>query len=293
MTWHLIAHVSELANPGDFVCLPVEPGREIAATRMPDGELMVFDNRCPHRGARIYTEMFGNRPPRCGYHGRCARAADVPCYSWFEHRGWLIVSDGVFADSPPVQWHESLPSLPALERHSVLAYTYPCHWTVAVENALDTEHVAAVHARSLAPLQIDPIAAIYHGAGSTEEHFNTKPTRLLSVFPEADPEAPGYRHLFMFPYSALSSTAGAHYSLQHYFPKADGTTAFIHRLYLTPTPYAGAGDVVARFNKQVFEEDAAICATVAPWHSGHLNPSEWRIEEFRNEAVKHEVMRRP
>ena len=293
MTWHLIAHASELANVGDFVCLPIGPGREIAATRLPDGNLMVFDNRCPHRGARIFTEMFGNRPPRCGYHGRCVRAADVALGNvgfWAGGRSWLLAFDGRESGGIP-DWVHSLPNLPALERHSVLAYTYPCHWTVAVENALDTEHVAAVHARSLAPLQIDPIAAIYHGAGSTEEHFETKATRLGVVFPEADPEAPGYRHLFMFPYSALSSTAGAHYSLQHYFPKVDGTTAFIHRLYLTPTPYPTAGNVVAAFNKQVFEEDAAVCATVAPWHTGRLTATEWRIEEFRKYAAAHEVSR--
>lgn len=290
MAWHLIAHASDLANPGDFVCLPVGPGREIAATRLPDGELMVFDNRCPHRGARIFTEMFGNRPPRCGYHGRCARADDVATVPWVEFRGWVFASDTPVVEDLPT-WRYSLPDLPALQRHSVFTLAMQCHWTVAVENALDFEHVATVHPHSLHPLQLTRGVNLHYGGGSSEEHFLSDSPSLATlrkIFPEADPAAADYRHLFMFPYTALSSTAGAHYSLQHYFPGVGNTTRFIHRLYLTPCTEPRAGDVIAGFNRRVFEEDDAVCALVAPWHRGAAEP---RIEAFRNYATAHEVSR--
>lgn len=292
MTWHLIAHASELANPGDFVCLPIGPGKEIAATRMPDGELMVFDNRCPHRGARIFTEMFGNRPPKCGYHGRCARPMDVANvgHGWAGERSWLMAFDGNGSGNLP-DWVHSLPSLPALQRHSVFALHMSCHWTVAVENALDFEHVATVHPNSLHPLRLQEAVSFHHGGGSTEAHFASDSaalTTLRKIFPEAAWDAPDYRHLFMFPYTALSSTAGAHYSLQHYFPGVGNTTRFIHRLYLTPCTEPRAGDVIAGFNRRVFEEDAEVCALVAPWHRG---PAEPRIETFRQFSAAHEVSR--
>lgn len=294
MAWHLIAHACELANPGDFVCLPIGPGKEIAATRLDDGGLMVFDNRCPHRGARIFTEMFGNRPPVCAYHGRCVRQRDATVLPLARVGDWFIVNDTPGSDEPEPIWSHVLPrgkTAPALTRHSVLTFVQACHWTVAVENALDFEHVRTVHAASLHPLNLIPGAQAYHGGGSSEEQFASDSARLATLrrmFPEAHPQAPDYRHIFMFPYTALSSTAGAHYSLQHYFPRADGMTEFVHRLYLTPTAWPQAGDSIAAFNRQVFDEDAAVCKLVAPWHKGLAEP---RIEYFREHAVTHEVMR--
>ena len=64
----VIAHASELANPGDFVTHD-EMGVPIVATRTEQGSVKAFYNVCRHRGARIQNEPCGNaRRLTCPYH---------------------------------------------------------------------------------------------------------------------------------------------------------------------------------------------------------------------------------
>ena len=63
--WHLVAHRSELANPGDFVRLDWAAGELVLHND--EGEIVAFDNLCPHRGGRFFTEDRGSArtsPPR-------------------------------------------------------------------------------------------------------------------------------------------------------------------------------------------------------------------------------------
>ena len=65
--WHLICHRSALAKPGDFVRMEWFDDEIVAFNDQ--GTIVVFDNVCPHRGARIITEFDGNQKLRCPYHG--------------------------------------------------------------------------------------------------------------------------------------------------------------------------------------------------------------------------------
>src|SRR5207237_740743 len=58
-TWQLVAHVNELARPGDFKPTTIidEP---ILLTRAQDGTLHGFYNVCRHRAAQVVTTR-GNR----------------------------------------------------------------------------------------------------------------------------------------------------------------------------------------------------------------------------------------
>jgi len=284
--WHPVAHRSELANPGDFVVLPWKAhGGEVAITNI-DGELVAFDNRCPHRGARLFTERRGNRPPVCAYHGRCARPEQLrQRYYKAECNGFVFVRDeGPPSALMPEALYQFMQGVPALRLHSTLEFVMDAHWTVCVENALDFEHVAHVHRGSLAKLMLAPLGMDLLDGGSSVERFRSRDGRLGRLglyFP--DQRDFDYAHAHFFPYSALSSTRGWTYSLQHYFPRADGRTDFIHRLYVTETtrPLPDFFAAVARMNAQVFAEDAAVCALVAPGDTGPLGPNEKRIAHFR------------
>src|SRR5437773_9624513 len=67
-TWQLVAHVSELARPGDFKPTTIidEP---ILLTRAQDGTLHGFYNVCRHRAAQVVTTRGNRRSLQCGYHG--------------------------------------------------------------------------------------------------------------------------------------------------------------------------------------------------------------------------------
>src|SRR6266436_9301240 len=61
-TWQLVAHVSELARPGDFKPTSIldEP---ILLTRAQDGQLHGFYNVCRHRASQVVTTR-GAMPDR-------------------------------------------------------------------------------------------------------------------------------------------------------------------------------------------------------------------------------------
>jgi len=286
--WQPVAHRRELAARGDYVLLPWKDDGEIAVTNI-DGELVAFDNRCGHRGARIFSEPRGNREPRCPYHGRLATAANVARLQVKDFGGFLFARDRAPSVEPrwPLQIFDFLSGIPALtlKLHSSLRFVMDCHWTVAVENALDFEHVAHVHPESLSKLALVPKQLHCSGDGSSIEEFTSHAKRLGQLghfFPYTPPF--DYIHAHFFPYSCLSSTRGFTYSLQHYFPRPDGKTSFIHRLYTAPTtrPMPGFFDAVARLNEQVFREDADVCANVAAGHNGKLGAHEKRIAHFRS-----------
>lgn len=294
--WHLIGHLCELQNPGDYVCLPIAPGVEIAVVNTGDG-LLAFDNRCPHRGARIYTGIHGNRPPVCGYHGRCVRADQVKRLPIGYVGGFLFVAVGVFCAPLPDIGRDVLGVEPALRPHSILTMHYACDWTVAVENALDHEHIDHVHidhvhARSLATLQLTPERLSYgFGQGHSAHYFRSARVAHLGHIGHHMPYSLpiDYAHVHLFPYAAVSTTRGWTYSMQHYLPRADGTTDFISRLFVQAEAPLSMGymfDSIAAQSRQVFAEDAVICAQVPAGHAGQLGPTDVRIAAFRERLAQ-------
>lgn len=289
MSWHLVAHRSELEQPGDFVLLPWDDHGELALANA-DGLMFAFDNLCPHRGARIFTELRGNREPRCAYHGRLATAENVLPFPISVYGGWVFVSDGpaephdLVRQIEPSPLGEFIADGPPLRFHSALSFVMDCDWAVAVENALDFEHLPSVHAGSLAKLGLVPKVLHRYADGSSLHEFvaEARLGRMRRFFPHE--QSFDYVHAHLFPYSCLSSTRGWTYSLQHYFPRTDGRTNFVHRLYVAETtrPMPEFFDSVAKLNAQVFAEDAAICARVPADFDGQLGPREERIAHFRS-----------
>ncbi|HTV95262.1 MAG TPA: aromatic ring-hydroxylating dioxygenase subunit alpha [Steroidobacteraceae bacterium] len=67
-SWHLVAHLNELAEPGSYVTRDIfEQSVLVVAGR--DGELRAFHNVCQHRGNRLVESRRGTSPTfTCGYH---------------------------------------------------------------------------------------------------------------------------------------------------------------------------------------------------------------------------------
>lgn len=66
--WSFVAHDSEIPNSGDFVVRRVGT-QTLLAVRRKDGEIGIYYNRCPHRGASLCQSASGNRSRiTCPYH---------------------------------------------------------------------------------------------------------------------------------------------------------------------------------------------------------------------------------
>lgn len=324
--WHLLCHRRELPVPGDYLRFETCIGDVVV---FHDGnDLVVFDNRCPHRGALIYRDTQGNQPATCGYHG------------WTFTRGQIIVphrenypacdlsqaklatylvewcGDFLFFSIKPLQsLYEQLgDTLEILENISfnidasvdVNHYVYECYWPLAVENALEPDHISLIHPQTLSKLELHEGENVFMGLNSIwrapigNAHLSKKLGSMKRLF-KIDFSYEGYLSLYLFPFTMLSSTHGYSYSLQSFFPRdaAGTTTSFCSRLLTAPLRDEHAAAVLSSFfastakvNRQVFEEDHDECKRMPrdAWNAEPLrfaSTSEAKIQHFRASCRAH------
>lgn len=317
--WHLICHRSEVASTRDYLLLNVN-GEEVAIFN--DGaSVIAFDNLCPHRGTRIFTESFGNAPFLCPYHGwsyskgrlfygrrdqftACAGAEPrLHTYQSSWVGDFLFISKAA-NHSVEDQLGETFDLVKDISenidyRYDFNSYEYDCAWQIAIENALEPYHVSSIHPKSLGTLQLGDGENSYHGDNSIwrTNVGDARMEKILGKFSnmmELKSKHPGYMNLYIFPFSMISSTFGMSYSIQHFLPsREEGKAHFVSRLFpsrLKPDAKAalfeGFFSSTAEMNRQVFGEDAAICARVpasswSPEAPSFYADSEERLVHFR------------
>lgn len=310
--WHLVCHRTELPAHGDFVRYDTPLGELVVFNDM--GNLVAFDNLCPHRGARIYTGNKGNQAASCHYHGWSYSQGRVivPSVTTFSHcdissARWNTFQtdwcgDFLFAAVAPSQrLAEQLGGASeALENISfnidgcrdVSAYPFRCYWPVAIENALESYHVEMVHAETLGMLALEPghnsywekNSACYFPIGNKRID---KQLRALKRLFAIDYGYEGYISLFLYPFTMISSTHGYAYSLQHFMPAADGaaSTHFSSRLLAARMASERSEQLlepffasIAQVNTKVFAEDHAVCQRV-PKASWSMEPLVYASDE--------------
>jgi phenylpropionate dioxygenase-like ring-hydroxylating dioxygenase large terminal subunit len=86
--WQYVAHLSELAHPGDFVLRPLG-SRTVIVARGDDGVLRAFLNLCRHHGMRVCREDGGRAAAfRCPYHGFTYRNTGELIGVPYEHKAY-------------------------------------------------------------------------------------------------------------------------------------------------------------------------------------------------------------
>ncbi len=173
-TWHVVADVGELAEPGDFVTFTAGHDPLVVVVGL-DDELRCFHNFCRHRGM-ILLEGAGNTRPgiSCPYHfwnfaldgdlRRVPQQADQFCS--MDRGEWGLVAGSVgtwgglvFAHPDPGMelgdWLGELPDSIGSHRPELLTevarLTIPAqlNWKLFVENHVDVLHLWYLHSRTL------------------------------------------------------------------------------------------------------------------------------------------------
>lgn len=151
--WHPVASADDLgASPLAVRVL----GHDLVLWRSGHA-LQAFDDRCPHRGARLSLGRVVGGELQCAYHGWCFDAAGacrrvpalpgfvppaghaVPVWQASSAHGLLWVAQAPAAAAPP-----ALPGVPA-RRVVCGPYDVATSAPRVVENFLDTSHFAFVH----------------------------------------------------------------------------------------------------------------------------------------------------
>lgn len=316
--WHLLGHRSELATPSRFVAFRVA-GQEVVAFH--DGaDVVVFDNRCPHRGTRIFDGTHGQQRFLCRYHAwsyvkgrmiipaRETFSCDLSDVRLDTYRTeWL--GDFLFVSRRPAmalveQLHGITDMLDRISRGidsrgDLNTYSYRCNWKIAVENALDQYHVAVIHHDTLNKLKMEPARDHYYGinnvsyAGVGDERVERR-LRSLRRFFDIDYQSEGYVAIHLFPFTFLTSTFGYSYSLQQFYPSVDQDEShFTSRFYparlsakISPEAMQTFFESSLSVNHKVFQEDAEICARCPTdsWSAQpprYLSSGEEKIAFFR------------
>lgn len=175
-SWVYVGHVSEVAEPNDYVRKSIGP-QDVIMTRASDGEVHLLLNRCAHRGNLVCEAEAGNSSSfRCPYHGWTYRnTGDLlgyPFHQGYGGRGKLDLGLGrvprvgvyqgfVFGsfaeDGPSLQEHlgEAKGEIDRLVRLSpagevrltagFLKHRARANWKLLAENETDGYHPQFVH----------------------------------------------------------------------------------------------------------------------------------------------------
>jgi phenylpropionate dioxygenase-like ring-hydroxylating dioxygenase large terminal subunit len=294
--WHLVGHRCELAASGDYVRLDWPLGELVLYND--GGRLVAFDNVCPHRGGRFFLEDVGNARAVCPYHGWSYRDGEVRpsrrdlfqgCdltrarLNTYRLEAW---GDFLFVALDPVmsladQLDQLGPQIADISRdidtrRDVYAIGFQAPWRVAVENALESYHVNTVHPTTLGRLNLTGEFEIFAGLNSAYfAHVGAarmaQGLKGLQRFFETAHAFEGYSSYYLFPYAMVSSTYGLTYALQNFFPgpQPDRSHFYTRLLAARAKPGAeGVGEALIQSNitanRQIFDEDHAICRRVSP-----------------------------
>ncbi|WP_329445624.1 aromatic ring-hydroxylating dioxygenase subunit alpha [Streptomyces canus] len=177
-SWLYIGHETELRKPNDFVTRTVA-GRPLILARNAKGEIKVWVNSCPHRGAMLCREPKGNaRFLTCFYHGwsfnTSGQSVSIPDDEGYgpgferpglaapakvdSYRGFVFVSfDPDIVDLPTylagakeyldLVSDQSEVGMKVLE--GTHEYSAKANWKLLVENSYDGYHLLSTHQRYL------------------------------------------------------------------------------------------------------------------------------------------------
>lgn len=303
--WHMLCHRREMPASGDYLRFETCIGEVVVFN---DGtDLVVFDNRCAHRGARIFAGTDGNQAATCAYHGWTYSHGTVIVPEREKFRGCDLSKARLntyqvdwcgdflfFGIDPREALYDQLgDAAEILEnisfniegRFDTNQYVYECYWPLALENALEPYHISLIHPQTLATLELEDGENLFMGRNSVwrapvGNARLRKQLGTLKRFFNIDYGYEGYLSLYLFPFTMLSSTFGYSYSLQHFFPRDEaGTqTSFCSRLLTAATKDEQAAQVLQSFfastaqvNRKVFAEDHDICKRM-PRESWSMEP---------------------
>ena len=289
--WHLVGHRIELKNDKDYIKLSLL-NKDIVVYN-DNSKLIAFDNICPHRGAKFFSDESGNQNILCPYHGWGFKNGELKIPKKKKFGGCNIdeakinmlnldyCGDFVFVSFNPKQsLNKQLSDLKSvleeisIDMHSRLDFNYhewSCDWPIPIENALEPYHISRVHPNTLSLLRLKTDQDVFYDESSIwkaridSKRIEGGMKKIQSGF-NVDAHYDGYQSILIFPFSFLSSTYGYSYSLQNFFPcKSSTKTNFYSRMYSSRNDQADSTkyflNSTIETNRKIFS-DGAVNASI-------------------------------
>lgn len=188
-SWICVAHVSELAGPGDYITADLF-GAPIVVVKEDDGEIRALSNVCLHRAMPIAKGSGNTRTLTCPYHlwtydldgqlkstplvkkdeGIDVGKYRLPCLKTEIWEGFVFVSR--LKDAAPLapQITELTKAVAPYRMDQMvhvgtMAYASPWNWKIMVENFMEAYHHIGPHRETLQP---GNPALMSHGIGGEQ-----------------------------------------------------------------------------------------------------------------------------
>ena len=290
-TWQLAAHVSQLRNTGDFVCLEIAE-QSVFVIRGEDGELRAFYNVCQHRAHGLLTGA-GNTKSTivCGYHAwaygcdgslKSARhGSETPgfhgCDFGLEPLRVEVALGFVFVNIDPdcrslvetagamfedIQRH--VPHWDAVAVSDEFETDGPdlgANWKVLAENCLECYHCAPSHKAFCDMIDMDSYeCSVHDGWLRSYAELGKSQNAAYPVAPEEPSQKAIYWHLWpnteliIYPGEAAMTTF-------RFYPKSPNQTGTSSMMLLQPGDSIAQERLNYRWNV-LWPEDKSICQSV-------------------------------
>lgn len=325
--WIFVGLSDDLKTHNDFLTVTV--GNQPVVIQNFHGELKAFKNVCTHRFSTLQTECAGNRALVCPYHGwnydKNGKPIGIPSKPHFGEidsdtlqslhlTPWKVDSVGKFVFVQAMSGSKSLIDYLGDTAETLLQFSdgignqidknqldLACNWKIAVENTLESYHVAAVHQNTFLRLGTSGEKFQFQGLHSNWTTCLNQKTldqwaKVQHLYATRKYQIDGYFHQFIFPNLTIATTFGNSFSIQRFDPVSPGETRFISWVYDTTLEseravdkamVAAMGQSIVAFNRSVFLEDKVVCAHVQTGiqHAsgeGLLSDIEGRVHGFQN-----------
>jgi phenylpropionate dioxygenase-like ring-hydroxylating dioxygenase large terminal subunit len=179
------------------------------------------------------------------------------------------------------------------------------NWKVIVENTLESYHVGLIHSETLAKLEPSGLDFTFDGLNScwtsglniVKDKGGYK--KINAHFSPRGYDIEGYRHILVFPNLLISSTHGISFNYSLIEPITPDISKFTSQVFIAKNDYEKESIIIKafeesliNFNRQVFEEDKAICQLVQKGVkyttlSGKLSDEEERVHHFQENYLNY------
>lgn len=260
--WHVISKASDLQT-GQLMKFRLLD-TDLVVWRSDDGQVQVWEDRCPHRSVRLSMGTIANNTVVCSYHGMAyspaGKCVNVPAHPGYtppkqacvrtfqvkERYGLIYVCLGEPKQEIPIfpEWDE-----PNYRTYVTGPYYVRCNGLRAIENFLDVAHFPFIHGGILGDLAKPEIEDYSVEIGESGVFANN-----IRVW-QPDPYGTGQGDYVNYDYWALRPLTAY---LRKYSPNGDCLT-----LFYTVTPVSEAECVAwmsGAMNYAQHISDAEICA---------------------------------
>jgi phenylpropionate dioxygenase-like ring-hydroxylating dioxygenase large terminal subunit len=245
----------ELPNPDSDPVRVMLLGEKLIAFRASDGQVGLFQNHCPHRGASLFFGRNEEAGLRCVYHGwkfstdgTCVDMPNEPAESDFKTKVKAVAyptrerNGLVWAYMGP---REAPPPLPDLEannlaegEYSINAIQRECNYLQGLEGDIDTSHFSFLHFGGAQPESAETGTFQYYALKERAPRYQVLDTEFGCMYSAFRPAEPGQLYhriaLFLFPFWTMIPTGvlGHQVVARGWVPMDDEHTMFFS---LTPT----------------------------------------------------------